>query len=267
MAATVGLIAAPVARLHARPDRRSEQVSLGLLGDPVTILARAGGWTHVRTPDGYEGWAGARDVVPVPAGWGPPFCQVEPPWANLRYRPDSMVAVRMIAFAGVRLPLVAREGNWTGLRLPDGAVGWTEGHRVSPWPGNRPDPPPGDAAIASARCFLGVPYLWGGCTPLGLDCSGFVQLVWRLHGFPLPRDARDQARLGTAVPLDELAPADLLFFGSECDGAAHVTHVAIALDPRRMIHAPSGDAVRIDRRVHPDYDPIALFARRLTGLG
>ena len=98
---------------------------------------------------------------------------------------------------------------------------------------------------------------------MGLDCSGFVQLAWRLHGAPLPRDANQQAECGDAVELAGAAPGDLLFFGPEEGGRDRVTHVGICLG-EEMIHAAGSDCVRIDRRSASPYAERALFARRAT---
>ena len=84
-----------------------------------------------------------------------------------------------------------------------------------------------------ARAFLDVPYLWGGTSWRGIDCSGLVQLCYRMGGYILPRDADQQwAALSHDVERSELQPGDLLFFGRE-----QITHVAIALNAHSYLHA------------------------------
>ncbi len=98
----------------------------------------------------------------------------------------------------------------------------------------------------TAYLFLNAPYLWGGRSPFGIDCSGFTQLVYKLNGYQLPRDASQQVELGTALSFVEEAEAgDLAFFDNE-DG--NIVHVGIILENQQIIHA-SG-CVRIDKFDH-----------------
>ncbi|HET8623189.1 MAG TPA: C40 family peptidase [Gemmatimonadales bacterium] len=102
------------------------------------------------------------------------------------------------------------------------------------------------AVLNTADDHLGVPYRWGGTTPAGFDCSGFVQYVYRRHGVELPRTSRHQVRAGRVVSRRPVAlrPGDLMFFASE---DARIDHVAIYAGDNRIIHATaSGGAVRYD---------------------
>lgn len=98
----------------------------------------------------------------------------------------------------------------------------------------------------TAYLFLNAPYLWGGRSPFGIDCSGFTQLVFKLNGYKLPRDASQQVHLGKALSfVEEAEPGDLAFFDNE---AGNIVHVGIVLENQEIIHA-SG-SVRIDKFDH-----------------
>jgi cell wall-associated NlpC family hydrolase len=91
--------------------------------------------------------------------------------------------------------------------------------------------------IETGMMFLGLPYLWGGLSGFGFDCSGFMYSVFKANGYALPRDAQDQAKAGFGAAVNDIRPADLLFFAyDEGQGAIH--HVGLALGDGRMLHSP-----------------------------
>lgn len=116
----------------------------------------------------------------------------------------------------------------------------------------RPDKPArkpgrGDMGFIAARTaerFVGIPYLWGGCTVVdGMDCSGFVRAVYNLCGVNIPRTSAEQFRVGRGIPLEELSDGDLVFFGSS---EQKITHVGIYVGGNRFVHAPKrGDEIKI----------------------
>ena len=128
---------------------------------------------------------------------------------------------------------------------PSGAAGLPE---------SEPLPPVGDAeafAVASTALSLrGAPYRNGGTTPEGFDCSGFVQYVYRLHGVSVPRETREQFRLGRNLRRDDLVPGDLVFFTTVAPGASHV---GIVIGPDQFVHAPSERGVVRVERLSADY--------------
>ena len=107
----------------------------------------------------------------------------------------------------------------------------------------------------------GIPYRNGGSDMAGFDCSGFVQYVFAQHGLALPREVRDQYRIGDAVDRDEVEPGDLVFFETVSDGASHV---GIALGGQQFVHAPSSrGVVRVERYTSSYWDKRWVGARRV----
>ncbi len=103
-----------------------------------------------------------------------------------------------------------------------------------------------DNIVANAMMYLNTPYLWGGRSPFGIDCSGFSQVIYKLNGFKLPRDASQQAEIGDTLSfIEESESGDLAFFDNE---EGNIIHVGIMLENNRIIHA-SGK-VRIDKIDH-----------------
>ncbi|KUG27882.1 nlp/p60 family protein [hydrocarbon metagenome] len=121
----------------------------------------------------------------------------------------------------------------------------------------------GAAILRAAEGFFGAPYLFGGDTPAGVDCSGLTTAVYRRLGAVLPRHSAHQAAMGAAVDRDMLLPGDLLFFST--DRTAGINHVGIFLGGGRMLHSSSRSAgVRVERMDTPDYTRWYVTARRIA---
>ena len=213
-------IAAAIAPMLAEPHVSSGQVSQQLSGHVVSIVEDQGDWLLVRGCDEYEGWMHRGYLGPLPhsASDGQPM---------------SLGCVVRTA-SGVERALPLRALVAPGDRVQEGEA-IDERERARRFP-----PTAGAIGRSAVELFVGTSYQWGGVTPWGADCSGLVQSVFALHGIQLPRDAWQQGRAGRDAGRDMLTacPGDLLFFSDRPDG--HITHVALALGERRIVHLALG---------------------------
>ncbi len=245
---------AAVAPLVAEPTVRAEQVTQLVLGETARILDPRGEWRRVRSAtDGYEGW--------VHRGYVRELADAEADaWASLA-NAWSEGAEATVGGAPVRLPLRARVALADGgVMLPDGRRGSVTLGRVRPAAAVAEEARAVPAVEWAARHFLGAPYQWGGVTPWGVDCSGLVQTTFAARGVQLPRDSAHQAHIGDAVPLDAIAPGDLLLFRSE-SGSEAITHVAFAAPNDMLLHSTIACGGVVHEPWQPGTRAAALRAR------
>ena len=215
------MVVAPLAPLHGEPRVSSPQVSQALGGHVLSVLEVRDEWRHVRGEDRYDGW--------VHAGYLAPVLQAPPEEERL-----TSLGCIVHGSGGRRRALPP-----AAYLLPDDAI--DQGEAVTRAELRRRFAPDPAAAAETARLlFEGCPYVWGGVTPWGADCSGLVQTAYRLHGLMLPRDAWQQAVQGADAGSDlrALRAGDLLFFSDRDD--SKITHVGIAMGEGTMVHSAVG---------------------------
>jgi hypothetical protein len=245
-----------VVSLRASPDRSAEQVSQAILGESALLLETYEEYALLRTEDAYEGWAYLphltiyTDGSPYPPDATISF--VRKPFARFTAGPPVPTDIPHFPLvfgsriASSDLPLHLTKETLTVL-LPDGQYGYIESQAVMPETLRPQFSVP--LLCELSLTFLGVPYLWGGTTPFGFDCSGFIQRLYSAFGVLLPRDAYQQADspLGNRLPEGTARQAgDLVFFQGDHDPRGRgITHVGMALDNTRFIHASGKEGVTV----------------------
>jgi len=240
------VVVVPVANMYSRPTEKSDVVSQAIYGSNVRLLEARGEWSRIQTPDRYRGWTPSRYLRIVLAGDGyasaGPTVQVESLFANIYAEPDvtKHKPVITIPFES-KLEVAPDEGSskpthqhregWLQVKLPGRTLAWIQASDV----GADQKPLSIPESIEFAKRFLGLPYLWGGRSSFGFDCSGFTQMLVRARGISMPRDADQQAAWNgvLVVKRDDLQAGDLLFFGSS---AKDITHTGMYIGDGQFIH-------------------------------
>lgn len=237
-----------VTPVRQEPSESSEQLTQLLFGEVCEVLDRLPRWTKIRsTIDGQEGWVDFKMLTDVKGESG-------------KVKAEGVVAVPMAVATDME---TGEERMLTlGTRLPNYAHGTFEvlgkQYLINPAKvrGERREAR-GEEICAVAQTLLNAPYLWGGKNMMGIDCSGFTQVVYGVFGVNLLRNAREQITQGELVPsLAEAQPGDLAFFdhADRDDKATNISHVGMLLDTKRIIHC-SG-CVHVD-----DIDELGIHLR------
>lgn len=226
------VVSVPAAPVRRKPNHRKEMTNQLLFGEAVKVLRSKGDlWVKVRSlHDGYEGWTTHSLLEPINEG----IANTPGEYTTTDMLSTVSVGNKLMSIpAGSSLPLF---DNGTG------KVGENDYTLTGKYVQRLLQKPGAGLLEQLVMPWLNAPYLWGGRTMLGVDCSGFTQVIYKMLGIDLPRDAWQQAQEGKAVKkFSEVQPGDLAFFNNKED----IVHVGILLGDGNIIHA-SG-RVKIDK--------------------
>lgn len=280
-AESAGIVNVSVANLRSEPGHSQELATQALLGSPLEILDFQNGWYLVRTPDRYLAWlepgAFVRMTPAQAETWlALPLYQFIPAHGVATGAPGSDAVITDLVAGNLLAKTGNAEGDYEMVGLPDGTTCWVKAMDLTAVDFTKSAPELStDALLAAARNLAGRPYLWGGTSPKGMDCSGFTKIAYYLNGFVIPRDASQQVHAGEEVILTpdfaNLLPGDELFFGSyREDGSEKITHVGFYTGNGRFLHAGADNGRIIEQSLLPESPDFAehrlkslLRARRL----
>jgi len=249
-----------VSNLRAMPGDASELVSQTMMGTPLKVLEYKNRWYRVQTPELYIGWMDAAGLQTFSAK------EMEE-WKNSkRYlfnritgivydSPGKKGGVVSDVVLGDLFEVEGSVRRFLKIKIPDGRTGYVRKSdciSFDEWSNSEPDV---QSIFSVAREMMGFPYLWGGTSGKGIDCSGFVKLVFYSQGIILSRDASQQAKYGESIDLasrNNLQPGDLLFFGRT---AQRITHVGIYLGNGDFIHSSGRVHISSIDPADPKYAP------------
>jgi cell wall-associated NlpC family hydrolase len=244
-----GLVTISVANLRSNPKHSAELATQALMGTPVNILKKEGDWSLIQTPDNYLAWVDGGGIIAFTASdlslWKSlPKIIYTDITGSTYSEPDIKTQIVSDIVAGNILVLLDEENEFFKVKYPDGRIAFVDKNEAELYDDwlQRTKPNP-ESLITTSKKLMGLPYLWGGTSTKGVDCSGFTKTVYFLNGMIIPRDASQQVHTGTLIDetrnFDQLTPGDLLFFGRKATDSTvqKVVHVGMWLGDNQFIHS------------------------------
>ena len=272
-----------VANIRSAPRHSAELATQAILGTGLKVLKIEGDFYRVQTPDQYISWVDHGGVQLMTQeeydSWStaPKMIYLKS-FGHVYASKDNELQTQGDLVLGSLLKLTGKDEKYFEVAYPDGRIGYVrrdEAEVYLDWL-DELNPSP-DRLELYARSLLGSPYLWGGTSSKGMDCSGFTKTAFRMNGLIIPRDASQQIMAGkdidTDLGLDSLVKGDLMFFGKKATDSTRqrVTHVAIWLgnDRGEFIHSSGRVKIGSINRESPNYDEFNtgryLGSRRYLG--
>ncbi len=264
---TFGLVNISVANLRSNPKHSAELATQATLGTPVKILKKEGSWSLIQTPDKYLSWVDDGGIVDMTSTeistWKSLPKIIYTNIVGSTYsEPDVQSQVVSDIVAGSILELFVEEKDFFKVKYPDNRIAFViknEAQLYDDWLKNTK--PTAESLIATSKKLMGLPYLWGGTSTKGVDCSGFTKTVYFLNGMVIPRDASQQVNTGQLTDeikkFDQLQPGDLLFFGRKATDSTteKVVHVGMWIGNNEFIHSSGKVRISSIDKDSPNFDP------------
>ncbi len=246
---TMGVVKISVANIRDEPKHSAQLVTQATLGMPLKVYKKQGGWYYIQTPDGYLGWVdygGLANKTPEEfSEWKSAEKLIYlKPFGGSYEKPDNSSQSVADLVAGDIIELLSEENGFYKVKYPDGREAFIEASEAKPyqeWLSSLEMEK--EDLVETSKKLMGLPYLWGGTSPKGVDCSGFTKTVYFLNGIVLPRDASQQVHTGKLIDttrnFEKLIPGDLLFFGRPATDSTseRVIHVGMWIGDNKFIHS------------------------------
>lgn len=245
---THAIINISVANLRSNPKHSAELATQATLGTPVKVLKKEGGWYYIQTPDKYLSWVDDGGITLMDSKrfdeWKAGDKIIYKKTYGHAYDAIDEKDIVSDLVAGDILEFVKLADDYFVAAFPDGRIalvrfdeaesyfGWIQ--KMNPTPEN---------LVETSKSLMGVPYLWGGTSTKGMDCSGFTKTIYFLNGMVIPRDASQQVHTGKQIDenrnFENLEKGDLLFFGRKVTDSTKekVVHVGMWVGNNEFIHA------------------------------
>ena len=212
--------------MRAEPKDTSELVSQVIYGESFKIIEQRANWSLIKLSfDNYKGWIDNKQLVEI----SETVYDSTVSEANI-YSSDLIEFIQINNKGLLTIPFGS---NLNSIKLFDHSFDGNTTKTIQPK----------ENLVKTSLLFINSPYLWGGRTPFGIDCSGFTQIIYKINGYKIDRDAKDQVNLGLSLSfIEESEPGDLAFFDNK---EGDIVHVGIIMEDNHIIHAHG--QVRIDR--------------------